>query len=410
MDWPSDSPHALLDPPRPSTDRPAAENSATLFDYWDVLVARRRMIIGFCSLCVFVSLVVSLLLPKVYESASSVLPQLESKEGGALAALLASPAAGGMAQNLGLGLPGLPTTPTDVFVSILKSRLMADEVIKKFNLMDRYREPSMVDTRKALDDHLRITVTKEKVIKVVVEDEDPQVAADMANFYVANLDRLNRTVTVSKAGQNRAFLERRLTETMESMAKAEDALRDFQAKNKTVAVEAQAKVMIEAAAIIQGQITAQEVQLQVMGSYLSPENPDIARIRSNVAELKKQLATMGTGRDSKGVLSGERLHPAMVAVPDLALQFGRLFRQVKVQETLFTLLTSQHEQAKIAEARDTPTVQVLDPAVPADKRTRPRVLLNVAVAGVLAFVVSIFVAFFLDYRARVRQLPTLTRT
>jgi len=196
---------------------------------------------------------------------------------------------------------------------------------------------------------------------------------------------------------------------MESMAKAEDALRDFQAKNKTVAVEAQAKVMIEAAAIIQGQITAQEVQLQVMGSYLSPENPDIARIRSNVAELKKQLATMGTGRDSKGVLSGERLHPAMVAVPDLALQFGRLFRQVKVQETLFTLLTSQHEQAKIAEARDTPTVQVLDPAVPADKRTRPRVLLNVAVAGVLAFVVSIFVAFFLDYRARVRQLPTLTR-
>lgn len=118
MDWHSDSPHALLDPPRPSTDRPAVENSATLFDYWDVLVARRRMIVGFCSLCVFVSLVVSLLLPKVYESASSVLPQLESKEGGALAALLASPAAGGMAQNLGLGLPGLPTTPTDVFVSL----------------------------------------------------------------------------------------------------------------------------------------------------------------------------------------------------------------------------------------------------------------------------------------------------
>jgi len=166
--------------------------------------------------------------------------------------------------------------------------------------------------------------------------------------------------------------------------------------------------MIEAAAMIQGQITAQEVQLQVMGTYLSPDNPDLARIRSNVEELKKQLATMGSGKDARGMLSAERLHPAMVAVPDLALQFGRLFRQVKVQETLFTLLTSQHEQAKIAEARDTPTVQVLDPAVPADKRTRPRVLLNVAVAGVLALVIGVFVAFSLDYRARVRQVSTPT--
>lgn len=325
-----------------------------------------------------------------------------------LAALLTSPAAGGMAQNLGLGLPAMPTTPTDVFVSILKSRVMADDVITKFNLMDRYRENTMVETRKELEDHLRITVTKEKVIKVAVEDNDPHIAADMANFYVANLDRLNRTVTVSKAGQNRAFIERRLGETVESMAKAEEALRDFQAKNKTVAVEAQAKVMIEASAILQGQITAQEVQLQVMGSYLSPNNPDLARIRSNVEELKKQLAIMGSGKDGKGLVLGDRLHPAMTNVPDLALQFGRLFRQVKVQETLFTLLTSQHEQAKIAEARDTPTVQVLDTAVPADKRSRPRLLLNLAVAGLLSLMIGTFLAFFLDYRDRVRQNSTPT--
>jgi capsule polysaccharide export protein KpsE/RkpR len=351
---------------------------------------------------------ISLLLPNVYESTASILPQLDSKEMGTLATLLASPAAGGMAQNLGLGLPAMPTTPTDVFVSILKSRVMADEVIGRFKLMDRYREKTMVETRKELEDHIRITVTKEKVIKVAVEDEDPQVAADMANFYVANLDRLNRTVTVSKAGQNRAFIERRLGETMETMAKAEDALREFQTKNRTVAVEAQAKVMIEAAAILQGQITAQEVQYQVMGTYLSPDNPDVARIRSNIEELKKQLSTMETGKGGKGQLPGDRLHPAMTTVPDLALQFARLYRQVKVQETLFTLLTSQHEQAKIAEARDTPTVQVLDQGIPADKRTRPRLLLNTAVAGLLALVIGVFLAFFLDYRARVRPALPLS--
>ncbi len=409
MDWSSDSPQALLDPPRPSTERMLPSDSASLFDYWDVLVARRMLIGSLCFAGIAASLAISLLLPNIFESTASVLPQLESKEGGMLAALLTSPAAGGMAQNLGLGLPSMPTTPTDVFVSILKSRVMADDVIAKFSLMDRYREKTMVETRKELEDHLRITVTKEKVIKVAVEDTDPQIAADMANFYVANLDQVNRTVTVSKAGQNRAFIERRLAETVESMARAEEALRDFQAKNKTVAVEAQAKVMIEAAAILQGQITAQEVQLQVMGSYLSPDNPDLARIRSNVEELKKQLTIMGSGKDGKGMVLGDRLHPAMTSVPDLALQFGRLFRQVKVQETLFTLLTSQHEQAKIAEARDTPTVQVLDPAVPADKRSRPRLLLNLAVAGMLSLVVGVFAAFFLDYRTRVRQVSATAR-
>jgi tyrosine-protein kinase Etk/Wzc len=269
--------------------------------------------------------------------------------------------------------------------------------------MGRYEKKTMVETREKLADRVRITVTKEKLIKVGVEDEDPQMAADIANFYMSNLDRLNRIVNVSKAGQNRIFIERRLAETQETMAKAEEALRDFQMKNKAVAVEAQSKVMIEAAAMIQAQITAQEVQSQVMGTYLSVDNPDLARIRSNIEELKKQLTLMESGKNGKGMLPGqERLHPAMISVPELALQYARLFRQVKVQETLFTLLTSQHEQAKIAEARDTPTVQILDTAVPADKRSRPRILLNVAVAGVLSLIMGVFAAFFLDYRARVR--------
>ena len=126
----------------------------------------------------------------------------------------------------------MPATPTDVFVTILKSRVMADEVITKFNLMDRYREKTMIETREELEDRVRITVTKEKAIKMAVEDSDAQIAAEMANFYVANLDRMNRTVNVSKAGQNRVFIERRLAETVESMGKAEEALRDFRPKIK----------------------------------------------------------------------------------------------------------------------------------------------------------------------------------
>ena len=379
------------------------EDEVNLVDYWRVVWKRRRLIGGLFVSAVLTALVVSLLMPKIYESTATLLPSLESKDGGGLGALLAATAAGGAAQSLGISLPGAPATPTDIFVAMLKSRIMADEVIKRFNLMDLYEAKTMQETRKALEGDTRITVAKEKVIKITVEAKSPPLAADIANFYVSNLDRLNRTLNVSKAGQNRAFIERRLTETQVNLVKAEEALKNFQTHNKTVAVEAQSKAMIEAAATIQGQIMAQEVQLQVMSAYLSPDNPELSRVHSSIEELKKQLYLLESGRGGKGMLPGDRLHPAMVTVPGLALDYGRLMREVKVQETLYSLLTSQNEQAKIAEARDTPTVQVLDPAIPAEKKSKPSIRLNMLIAGVLALFLGIFLAFFLEYLERMKR-------
>jgi uncharacterized protein involved in exopolysaccharide biosynthesis len=386
------------------------DDEVNLLDYWRVVWKRRRLIGGLFVSAVMTALVVSLLLPKIYESTATLLPSLESKEGSGLGALLAATAAGGAVQSLGISLPGAPATPTDIFVAMLKSRIMADEVIKQFNLMDLYEKKTMQDTRKALEGDTRITVAKEKVIKITVEAKSPPLAADIANFYVSNLDRLNRTLNVSKAGQNRAFIERRLAETQVNLVKAEETLKDFQTHNKTVAVEAQSKAMIEAAATIQGQIMAQEVQLQVMSAYLSPDNPELSRVRSSIEELKKQLYLLESGRGGKGMLPGDRLHPAMVTVPGLALEYGRLMRELKVQETLYTLLTSQNEQAKIAEARDTPTVQVLDPAIPAEKKSKPSIRLNMMIAGVLALFLGIFLAFFLEYLERVKRVSAARET
>jgi uncharacterized protein involved in exopolysaccharide biosynthesis len=213
---------------------------------------------------------------------------------------------------------------------------------------------------------------------------------------------LNQTVHITSASHNRAFIERRLAETQVNLVKAEEVLKQFQTNNKAVAMETQSKAMIEAAAHLQGQITAQEVQLKVMGSYLSPDNPEVARLRSAVEELKKQLYVLESGTGGKGMLPGDRLHPAMITVPTLALDYGRLMRELKVQETVYTLLTSQYEQSKLAEARDTPTVQVLDPAVPGEKKIRPKTRQNMVVAGFLAVMVGIAVAFLLDYRDRMR--------
>jgi uncharacterized protein involved in exopolysaccharide biosynthesis len=372
---------------------PYSEEDVSILDYWQIIYRRRRAIIGFCAAMVAVTLAWSLTLPKIFESTATLLPQLESDTGLGLSSLLAAGAAGSAAQSLGISLPGAPATPTDVFLAMLKSRVMADDVISHFKLMGLSEKKTMQDIRNALEGATRIVVTKEKVIKITVEDEDPQMAADIANFYVSNLERLNQTLSVSKARENRKFIEERLTGTQAALVKVENALKEFQTQNRTVAIEAQSKAMIEAAATIQAQITAQEVQLQVMGSYLSPDNPEIHRVQSSISELRKQLSIMESGKSGKERSAGDRLRPAITSVPALALEYGRLARDLKVQETLYALLVSQYEQAKIAEARDTPTVQVLDPAIPAERKSRPKISLNLLLAGMLSLFIGIFWAF-----------------
>jgi len=368
-------------------------DEVTLFDYWQVISKRKWGIIALCAVMTMGTLVVSFFLPKIYESTATLLPQLESNNGVGLGALFASGAASSAAQSLGISLPGSPATPTDVFTAMLKSRIMADDIIRRFDLMEHYETKTMHDARGSLEGATRIVVTKEKVIKVAVEDKDPQLASDIANFYVSNLDRLNQTLSVSKARENRKFIEQRVAETQTALVKVEDALKEFQTQNRTVAIEAQSKAMIEATAMIQAQIMAQEVQLQVMGSYLSSNNPEIARVQSSISELRKQLQIMETGKSGKERLPGDRLRPAITSVPTLALEYGRLARDLKVQETLYALLISQYEQAKLTEARDTPTVQVLDPAIPAERKSRPKILLNVLIAGILSLFVGLFWAF-----------------
>jgi uncharacterized protein involved in exopolysaccharide biosynthesis len=375
-----------------------------LLDYWRVLWKRRWIIAGLCAAAVIAAMLLSLGMPPIYESTATILPPAEGKDGGLAAALAASGAAGGV----GGFFTGIPANNADLFVALLKSRIMADEVIQRFDLKSRYHAKLMTDARVRLEGSTKISVSKEKVIKVTAEDQDPKLAADIANFYVANLDRLNHTLNISKASQNRAFIEKRLVETKVDLGKTEEVLKEFQTRNKAVSVEAQGKAAIEAAAMIQGQISANEVQLKVMESYLANDNPELARQRSNLQELRNQLYLLESGKGGRGQLPGDRMHPAFISVPTLALDYGRLLRDVKVQETLYTLLTSHYEQAKIAEAKDTPTVQVLDPALPAERKSKPSIRLNMTIAGVAGLFAGIFLAFLLEYFAGLKN-PALRR-
>jgi uncharacterized protein involved in exopolysaccharide biosynthesis len=323
--------------------------------------------------------------------------------GGGMAGMMAGGGMAGLAQSMGISLPGLGSSAIEVFSSMLKSREMMDAIIREFKLVQVYEVDTVSDAREILEGRTKIALTKDKAIKVTVEDHDPKRAADLANFFVTRLDQMNQEYDVTKASANRKFVERRLVEARLSLAKAEEDMLKFQTQNKTVAIDAQATAMIQAAATIQAQITAQEVQLQVMETYLAPDNPEVYRVRSGLAELKNQLRNMHSGKKDKGIPLGDQLHPAFTTVPGLALEYGRLIREVKVQDMVYTLLVTQLEQARLAEARDTPTVQVLDHAVPAERKSRPKVVLNTLIAGIVGWFISLVVAFWKEYVERTQM-------
>ena len=365
----------------------------TLLDYWRVVWKRRRLIGGLLVGLVLLVMVMSLLAPKIYEASASILPPVAEPSGGGMGA--AAALLGG--QGMSISLPGMPATPVDLFVAMLKSKTMAEGLVQRFTLMQVYQSKAEEDAVRALEGSTRITTSKEKVIKVTVEAQDPQLAADLANGYLEGLDKLNRALAVTKAGQNRLFVGRRLADTKVDLAAAEDALVAFQSKNKTVALDQQAAAALRAAAEIQGRISADEVRLQVMQNFLTPENPEAVKLTLEIQQLKRQLHMLESGNGGKGMAPGDRLHPAFSSVPTLGVELARLMRDLKVQETLYAMLASQYEQAHLAEARDTPTVQVLDRAKPSFRAIRPSVRLNMMVAGTTALVIGILLAFFLEY-------------
>jgi uncharacterized protein involved in exopolysaccharide biosynthesis len=381
-----------------------------LLDYWRVVRKHLRLIVVLYVIAVLATMGYSLWMPKIYESTATILaPDERGIRGLGLAAALAT---SGVAQAVpGLSMPSL-TPQRDIFVSILKSQTMAQDVVQRFDLQARYEAVFQSDAIRRLSGMTTVTLSKDGVISVKVEETDPQVAAEIANFYVANLDQMLTRFATTEATKQRMFIAERLTETERELRRAEEVLRQFQETNKVIALQEQARGAAETAAQLKGEIMASEVQLEVMRKYATEANPEVVKLKQRIQEMKRHLSGMQYGKgwvlpaESRNL--GEprnEIYVPFAQVPELGMELARLMRDAKVQETVYTLLTQQLEQAKIAEVSDTPTVQALDKAVPADRKSKPKTIFNMAIAGITSLFVGILLAFFLEYVSGVKQSP-----
>jgi uncharacterized protein involved in exopolysaccharide biosynthesis len=377
----------------------------SLLDYAAVTWRRRWLIGSVCLLSLLATFAWTITQPRVFESTATLLSPKEGAGAGVFGGLVTTAL---LQQSPGPWIPSMPplTPNRDMLVSILKSRTIAQAVVQRFSLQTRYRSRYSEDAVASLQRRTDIRVSREGVISVKVEDTDPVIAAQMANFYLEELDRLISQFGTNDAARQRAFITKQLAQANTNLEISEGDLRRFQERNRAISLQEQTRGAIEIAARLKGEIMAAEVQLEVMRNFATDSNPELVFWRRRVDEMKRHLSQLQYG--DGGVPGGRRdFVVPFPKVPEVGIELVRLTRDVKVGETLVTLLTQQLEQAKIAEAKDLPIVQLLDRAVPAERHSGPKLRLNLLLTGVASLFTGILVAFFLEYlrNARPRRRP-----
>src|SRR5277367_204123 len=345
--------------------------------FWDA----RRLLLGAFLLGALASLALALLIPSRYDATTQLMPpDGQSSSGMAMLSALAgrSGGIGGVAGDL-LGVKNSGA----LFVGIMESRTVQDRLIDQFELRRIYRAGKMEDARAALAAHTRIVEDhKSGIIAVTLTDQDPRLATAMAQAYVDELDRLVEQVSTSSARRERVFLEERLRAVKLDLDSAAQKFSIFASKNTAIDIPAQSKAMVEAAATLEGQLIAAEAELHGLEAMYTDQNVRVRALRARVTELRAQLGKMGGESGTSAAPSSETdasLYPAIRKLPLLGVAYADLYRQTKIQETVYELLTQQYELAKVQEAKEVPSVKVLDAAVvPTKKSFPPRGLLTVA--------------------------------
>jgi uncharacterized protein involved in exopolysaccharide biosynthesis len=355
------------------------EDEIDLTELFRALSRRWRLILGITAASAAVAVVVSLLLPVYYVAETRILPPQE--KGSNLAAQLMGQAGGLIA--LAGGAVGVKSQG-DLFVAMTKSRTVLDRIVDRFDLMKLYKGKYREDARKILTGVLKAQEDRKSgIISLTVEDRNPKRAADMANAFVEELKSLAGGLALSEAGQRRMFFEDQLRQTKVSLASAEEEVKGFQQRTGMIQVDAQARAIIEGIARLRAGIAVKEVEAKVLRSFATAQNPDLQRVEEEIRALRIELEKVETskGHGSDPIMASGR-------VPEMGMEYLRKLRQLKYNETLFELLSKQFELAKLDEARDAVVIQVIDQAVPPERKAGPR--------RALIVVLSAFIALFLS--------------
>ena len=348
------------------------------------------------TLCFFV-------IPKRYTAMASIMPPDSGGAGSMLMSALSSK--GGLGALGGIAASLLQThNSTALYITLLESGTIADDLINRFDLRKVYHKRYYVDTAKHLAHETKITDDKKSgVITIKVEDTDPVRARDLTQAYLDELNKLVNRTSTSSARQERIFIEQRLHSVQNDLENAQLELSDFSSKNTTIDITAQTRAMVDVGARLEGEIVAERSGLESLRQLYTDDNVRVRGAEARIGVLQHELnkiagsSTPVPAASASSPQTAGELYPPLRQLPRLAVRYADLYRRVKVQETVFELLTQQYEMARLEEAKDVPVVHVIDsPGIPERKSFPPRVILS----GVLTLLAFGITSAFLLLRER----------
>ncbi|HUN87294.1 MAG TPA: Wzz/FepE/Etk N-terminal domain-containing protein [Terriglobales bacterium] len=359
-----------------------------------VLTREKKLVLQVTAAAALAAVIVSLIWPKMYTATTTILPPQQNQS--VLSSML-----GQLAGNQTLDLRDLGVkSPGDVFVAMLKSRTVEDELVNRFDLRKVYDVKRYQDARKKLEKRSEIDPEKEGLISIEVSDRDPKRAADIANAWVDALGNLNQHLALTEAAQRRAFYEQKLAGEREDLAKAELALKQIEQSTGLIQPEAQTRALIGAVADVRAQIAAREVQLQSMRSYATANNPDVQRVERELAELRSQFSRLSQTESKSSTVTEGSLQVPTGHVAGASIEYLQAARELRYHESLYDFLSRQLEAARIDEAKNAVVVQVVDRAVVPERKSSPQRTLVVLITTILAF---LLVSGFVLLREAVRR-------
>ncbi|HKR26511.1 MAG TPA: Wzz/FepE/Etk N-terminal domain-containing protein [Acidobacteriaceae bacterium] len=381
-----------------------------------LLWKHRRLLARVTAISLVVSLAIAFAMPKEYKSSASIMPPDQPNSGAALLAALSAHAGGlGALGTLATGMLG-GRSSSALFIDMLRSATVSDALIDRFNLQHVYRSRYRVDAAKRLARRTRITEDKKSgVITIEVEDRDRVRARDLTQAYLDELNTLVTRTNTSAAHRERVFIEQRLHAVQGSLEDAELQLSRFSSSSNAIDIREQTHAMVDAGAQVEAELIVQRSTLGAMRQIYGDGNARVRQSEARIATLQQELARL-TGSSSPAAaddLSGfettsatkssAELYPALRELPRLAVPWSDLYRRVRVQESVFELLTQQYEMARLEEARDVPAVSVIDaPGIPEKKSFPPRLLLTF----VLTFLAFVAVSGFVLIRDAWSSVPS----
>jgi uncharacterized protein involved in exopolysaccharide biosynthesis len=328
---------------------------------------------------------IAFLIPKRYKSTGLLMPPDQASGSGAAMLAALSSQVGGSLAGMAESALGMKTTGA-LFVGILQSDTVQDDVIHKFNLQKVYGKRYLEDARKELASHTAISEDRKSgIISISVVDHDPQRAAVMAQEYVNKLNWVVTHLSTSAAHRERVFLDERLKQVNVDLEDAERNFSQFASQKGAIDVPTQGKAMVTAAATLQGQLIAAESELQGLRQIYTDNNVRVRSIQARVNELRSSLANIAGKGVNENSSAGE-LFPNISQLPVLGVTYANLLRRTKVQEAVFETLTREDELAKVQEAKEVPSVKVLDPPRVPQKKSFPPRLLIMILGSMLAFI------------------------